>query len=112
MEKTMKLRFFEEASDEFSEAVKYYNDERPGLGFEFALEIKKSLSRIKKYPDSWPELTTEIRRCIVNRFPFAILFSNIDNIIFVIALMHMKRKPGYWKNRMKTKENTKLDIKF
>ncbi len=95
----MKILFLQESLDEFSGAVEYYNTERPGLGFEFAAEVRNALNRIKKYPDSWPAVTDNIRKCIINRFPFAALYHREDDRIVIVALMHMKRLPGYWKKR-------------
>jgi hypothetical protein len=45
----MKTHFLKEASEEFIESVDYYNKERPGLGYEFALEVKNALKRIRRY---------------------------------------------------------------
>ena len=39
----MNVRFRKEATAELSRAVDYYNKERPGLGYEFALEIRNAL---------------------------------------------------------------------
>ncbi len=95
----MILRFRPEAADELHEAVRYYNKERPGLGFEFAAELRNALNRIKRYPDSWPLISPNIRKCIVNKFPFAVLYYRGNELLLVVAIMHMKRKPGYWQNR-------------
>jgi len=96
----MRARFRAEAAEEFAEAVRYYNGERPGLGFELAGEVRNAIKRIKKYPESWPEIAPDIRKCIVNRFPYSILYCLESGLVLVIALMHMKRMPGYWKNRI------------
>lgn len=95
----MKLFFLLEAYEEFTGAVRYYNGERPGLGYEFAAEVRNVLNRIKKYPDSWPSISSNIRKCLVNRFPFAVLYHREDERLIVVAVMHMKRRPGYWKDR-------------
>ena len=96
----MVIRFLEEAADEIVDAVHYYNRERPGFGFEFSIEVRNALARIKKYPDAWPEISKNIHKCIINRFPFAVLYSQYPEYILVVAIMHMKRKPGYWKKRV------------
>jgi len=41
----------------------------------------------------------DVRRCLVNRFPFGVLYSVEPTSIFVIAVMHHRRRPDYWKNR-------------
>ncbi len=95
----MKIFFIDEASDEFRDAVEYYNEQRQGLGFEFANEVKATLSRIGIYPVTWPELESGIRKCIIKRFPYALIYTIEDDLIIILAIMHMKRKPDYWKNR-------------
>jgi len=96
----MMLRFRAEAGEEFAEAVRQYNQERPGLGFEFAGEVRNALNRMKKYPDSWPLISPNIRKCIVNRFPFAVLYKRGSEHLLVVAVMHMKRNPWYWRKRL------------
>ncbi len=96
----MDIKFRKEAADEFASAVKYYNKERPGLGYEFALEIRSTLKRIKIFQEAWPFITPNIRKCIVKRFPFAILYYIENKYVLIIAVMHLKRKPGYWQNRI------------
>ena len=95
----MKLEFLHEARSELLEAVRYYNRERPGLGFEFSNELRNSLNRIKKYPDAWPLISENVRKCIVNRFPFSVLYLTEGFSILIVAVMHHKRKPGYWETR-------------
>ena len=92
--------FIDQATDEFREAVRYYNNERAGLGFEFASEIRTALSRIKLNPDTWIEIGAGIRRCMVRRFPYSLLYIIDGSRIVIIAVMHMRQKPGYWKDRM------------
>lgn len=94
------IRFLEEAVDEFSDAVRYYNSERPGLGYELAVEVKNTLGRIKKYPQSWTEVFPGIRKCIVNRFPYSVLYHEKKELILIVAIMHMRRKPENWKGRL------------
>ncbi len=79
----MVVRYRNEAVEELIETVKYYNNERSGLGFEFASEIRKGINRIKKYPESWPKISTNVRKCLINRFPFSILYY-IDSEVLLI----------------------------
>lgn len=95
----MNLKFLPQARSEFVNAVRYYNSERPGLGFEFSNEVRNALTRIKKYPEAWPLISVNIRKCIVNRFPFSVLYFTEELNILIIAVMHHKRKPGYWQSR-------------
>ena len=96
----MRLIFLDDALLEFRDAVKYYNTERRGLGFDFANEVRSSLVRLKQYPEIWIEIDAGIRKCIVKRFPYALLYTVHDDLVIVIALMHMKRVTFYWKERV------------
>lgn len=96
----MKIRIVSCAEQEFLEAVDFYNEQRPGLGYEFAVEIKKTLGRIFDFPEVWPKLSKRARRCLVNKFPFGIIYQIRQDCILVVAIMHMKRNPVLWQNRI------------
>jgi hypothetical protein len=97
----MKVRILSCAEREAAEAVDYYNLERRGLGFEFAAEVKRTLDRIRFCPDAWPPFSRRTRRCILNRFPYGILYQRRKDEILVIGIIHMKRDPLRWAERLK-----------
>ena len=70
----MKIELFEPAEKELNDAIDYYNQPSPGLGFEFALEIKRALERIRHYPDAWTFLSRRTRRCLTNQFPYGVIY--------------------------------------
>ena len=78
----------------------YYNQQKVGLGFEFAFEIQKTLNLIEKYPDAWSPFSANTRKCNCNRFPYIVIYHHQENSITILAIMHSKRKPDYWKNRI------------
>ena len=65
----MKFYFHPRATDEFEEAVRYYEDRQPGLGMMFAEEIFNAIKRVMEYPDAWSPMSENIRYCLANRFP-------------------------------------------
>lgn len=91
------------AQQEFNEAKEFYEIEQSGLGLRFEKEIKKSILRIKKYPSAWPFERAEVRRYLIHKFPFKILYSIQENIILILAFAHQHRDPEYWIDRIKTK---------
>jgi len=95
----MKILINSTAEREFKEAVKHYNRELPGLGFEFALEITNTVERIKKNPEAWAKLSNRSRRCIAKRFPFGIIYQICANCIIIVSIMHLHRHPDSWKKR-------------
>jgi len=59
---------------EFADAVTYYNEESPGLGYEFADEVFRTIERLTEMPDTWPVLSKRTRRCITRRFPYGVVY--------------------------------------
>ena len=95
----MTFSFHPEAEEEFNNAIDYYEEAELGLGYDFAIEAYATIQRIIEYSKAWPKIDKEIRRSLVQRFPFGVLYSEDGNSIFIIAVMHLHKKPGYWKNR-------------
>lgn len=98
---TMQIVILEIARLEFDEAKDFYEIEQPGLGTQFEEQIKHSLTRIRQYPQAWPPERKEIRRYIVHKFPYKILYSIQDDKIVVLAFAHLHRQPDYWVDRLK-----------
>lgn len=96
----MKYAFHPEAKAEFFAAIDYYEDHEPGLGSDFALEVHSTIENILSFPNAWPILGDGIRRCQIRRFPYGIIYSQDEIIIFILAVMHLHRHPGYWKDRL------------
>lgn len=95
----MTFSFHPEADEEFNEAIDYYENNEPGLGYDFSIEVHSSIQNIVNFPTAWPGLQDDIRRCLVKRFPYGVVYSIEQNGIFILAIMHLRRHPDYWKNR-------------
>ncbi len=95
----MTFAFHPEAESEFNEAIEYYENNEPGLGYDFSMEVHAAIQNIVNYPTAWPILEDNIRRCLVKRFPFGVIYSLEQDEIFILAVMHLRRNPEYWKNR-------------
>ncbi|WP_291991732.1 type II toxin-antitoxin system RelE/ParE family toxin [Candidatus Accumulibacter sp. ACC003] len=97
----MKYAFHPEAETEFLHAIDYYEECEPGLGYDFAVEVYSAIERTIAYPMAWPSLAEDVRRSLVRRFPYGILYSQQDDVLFVVAIMHLRREPDYWQPRSK-----------
>ncbi|NWG03146.1 MAG: type II toxin-antitoxin system RelE/ParE family toxin [Syntrophaceae bacterium] len=95
----MTFSFHPEAESEFLEAIEYYEDREQGLGYDFSIEVFAAIQNITTYPTAWPVIEEGVRRCLVHRFPYGVIYSIEGDKIFVLAIMHLRRHPGYWKNR-------------
>ncbi|MFY9270580.1 MAG: type II toxin-antitoxin system RelE/ParE family toxin [Candidatus Manganitrophaceae bacterium] len=95
----MTFTFHPEAKAEFNEAIDYYEECESGLGYDFAMEVFATVQNVLYYPTSWPVIEEDVRRCLVNRFPYGVIYSIEQGEIFILAVMHLRRHPDYWKNR-------------
>ncbi len=96
----MKFYFHPEAEAEFDRYVNYYEHCKPGLGLEFAEEVYATIGRIIQYPAAWFALSRNSRRCLVNRFPYGVIYQIKSRALRIIAVAHLNRRPGYWKERL------------
>ena len=78
----------------------YYDGENLGLGGEFADEIARTTARIIAFPDAWQKLSRRTRRCRAGRFPYGVVDQKRGDVILVVAVMHLKREPDYWAERL------------
>ncbi|NEV60374.1 type II toxin-antitoxin system RelE/ParE family toxin [Thiorhodococcus minor] len=95
----MSFSFHPEAEKDFNTAIDYYEDVESGLGYDFALEVRAAIKRAVDFPKAWAVLEGDVRRSLVKRFPYGILYSEEHDGIFIIAVMNLYREPGYWKKR-------------
>ena len=100
----MRVEILSAAEAELVDAVSYYNGQSEGLGFEFAAEIKQTIARILQFPDAWTQLSMRTRRCRTKRFPYGIIYQIRGDVILIIAVMHLQRRPDTWRSRLSSGE--------
>lgn len=93
-----------EAEDELAAALDWYEAREPGLGAALLMEIDAVFAGLRSgqlrglgVPDLRDDLA--VRRVILDRFPYAVVFVEHAAIVHVLALAHHKRRPGYWTDR-------------
>jgi plasmid stabilization system protein ParE len=96
----MNYAFHPEAEGEFFEAIAYYEERAPGLGLDFSAEVHATIQRILAFPLAWQVLEDDIRRALVNRFPYGVLYAVDETRIWIVAVMDLHRQPGYWQERL------------
>ncbi len=92
------------AKIEIKEAAAYYEKCQENLGKKFLEIIEDSVGNISKNPLIYRTLRGEFRRCLVKKFPCGISYLPGNEIIFIAAVMHLKRKPDYWYQRVNGKK--------
>lgn len=93
--------FDPDARAEFLLAVQYYENCQSGLGRRFRLVVESAVQDIMETPFLYRILHAPFRRCLLQKFPYAIIYSIEPDHIHIIAVAHTKRKPGYWLIRHK-----------
>ena len=89
------------ARAEMFDAAIYYDDCRGGLGTEFLDELEAAFSLVKAHPEIGQIMRRVCRRVLLARFPYGVIYRRRDEIIYVVAIMHLHRKPGYWLDRIR-----------
>jgi hypothetical protein len=99
----MPIDFHPEADQEMFEAARYYQSLSSGLGDDYLDEVECAVRSIATSPQTWPILEGDFRRRLVKRFPFGVIYRIEPDKILIIAVAHLRKKPGYWKNRTLSK---------
>ena len=96
----MSLIFHPLAERELIAAAKFYGTQAGCLGTDFIRQVERTLAEILTHPSIGSPLGNgAIRRRLMQRFPFGIVYEAEDGDIAIIAVMHLRRRPGYWKRR-------------
>ena len=88
------------ATQEADEAARWYEDQFPGLGIEFLLELDAALGRVINNPDIYQPVYEDARRVLVRRFPYAAYFLSEADTVRVIAILHQSGNPDVWQSRL------------
>lgn len=95
------VAFLPPAEEEMVAAAQYYEARSHGLGADFLDEVERNVEAISSHPRTAPVVREGIRRRLLKRFPFGILYAVEPDKIAVLAVMHLRRRPGYWESRVK-----------
>jgi len=93
------VRFLRPAEVEMLDAAKYYELQATCLGDDFLDKIDAAIQDIGANPERWPIVRANVRRRLVHRFPYALLYRVDPNEIVIQATMHLHRRPDYWIDR-------------
>ena len=92
--------FHRQAEAEYVDAAEYYARLDPELGRWFYDELERLIHDIRRQPERFRLFDAPIRRHFSQVFPYAVLYVDQPDRVLIIAVMHMKRRPGYWKDRL------------
>ena len=96
----MELIYHQGALADVDDAVAFYERQREGLGRAFHGELERVEARVVAKPETWPVVQGRWRRAVFKRFPYSFFYTILPDLIFVAAVAHQRRKPGYWHKRL------------
>jgi plasmid stabilization system protein ParE len=95
----VRVTFNELAERELNDAAQYYEREQSGLGTAFIAEVRRCSAAVAEYPQAGPVVLGNIRRRLCQRFPYGLLYTVAGDELRILAVMNLKRRPGYWVSR-------------
>lgn len=95
-----RVGFHPAARTELLESARYYEAQQSGLGRHFIEAVRRAQERIDRFPQLAVEIEPGIRQCRVQQFPYGLIYRARTERIEVIAVMHLHRQPGYWRERL------------
>jgi len=87
------------ADQELTEVAVYYERQADGLGSEFLAEFGRTLEFLLQFPGAGRFLTHGNRRVSLHRFPYHLIYRIEPARVFILAIAHHRRAPGYWRGR-------------
>ena len=98
----MRIIFTRIAKQELEDAARYYELEYSGLCRRFREEVRKAVRRIAAYPNAWSIERGEVRKCLLHKFSYKLMYSIEGDHVLIIAVAHQHRRPDYWVERYET----------
>ena len=96
----LSILFHPSTLEEVKTSFDWYQEQVDGLGADFIQELDEAFNSIQSLPDTWPKMGKSHRRFVLSRFPYSVVYKVLnDETVYVVAIMHNHRKPGYWNDR-------------
>ncbi|MDZ7842156.1 MAG: type II toxin-antitoxin system RelE/ParE family toxin [Gammaproteobacteria bacterium] len=95
----MRVEFHPRAEEEFIEEAAYYEEQVAGLGEAFIMEIESAANLLEDHPKIGAEFESVFRHLPARRFPHSLIYTIKTRRIWVLAVAHQSRRPGYWRER-------------
>lgn len=93
-----------EAEADALAAFRFYEDRREGLGERFRDHLGRAFTRVQNNPEEAPVVYRKLRRKLVQRFPYMVLYQLLPGVLYVVAVMHTKQEPATWQRRANRNE--------
>lgn len=96
----MQIEFIEPATIELDDAIEYYDLQLSGLGKRFFIDVSETIELISKFPKLFSQNSAHTRKAVLRKFPYNIIYTILNDKIYIIAVAHQNRAPEYWIDRL------------
>jgi len=93
--------FHPAAIEELESSVELYEARQKGLGLDLNSEVGRAVDAVLQSPQCWPIHAHGTRKYLLRRFPFNLIYLELPDAVWIVAIAHCSRKPDYWKLRLK-----------
>ena len=93
------VRFHSEAEEELLQHEAWYRERSEVAAQGFLLELEHAIAAVSEAPGRWPIGRRGERPYVFPRYPFTLLYRVREDYVFVTAVAHHSRRPGYWHHR-------------
>ena len=93
------FEFHPDALREADASASFYKSKQAGLEKRFLAALEDAITRIRINPLIYHKMEANIRKCRLTRFPYGLVYRVTDDCIEIIAVMHLRQSPGFWKDR-------------
>jgi toxin ParE1/3/4 len=94
------VRFHPAAEEEYLSSLAWYNQRSSAAALDFESEFHRAVSAIAEASERWPVCFSRCRRYVLHQFPFSVVYRNLEDEVFILAVAHGHRRPGYWRKRL------------
>jgi toxin ParE1/3/4 len=92
--------FHPDAGAEYTQAAQYYAARAPELGVHFYDEIERIIGEVRRQPERFFRFSPPARRALARKFPYSVIYLDEPDRVWIVAVMHAQRRPGYWRERL------------
>ena len=96
----MRVKFHPEVETELTENTLFYETKVSGLGFRFINEIERYSALLSEHPEIGQVIDENIRHLVFEQFPYSFIYTIEPEYIWILAIAHHHKKPGYWRERL------------
>ncbi len=98
------VRYHEAAEEELLNEIGYLELRAKGLGQRFFAEVRRAESLIAQFPEAGGEIRPGIRKRLLRKFRYSLIYSIEQDSLLILAVAHQSRRPGFWVGRVSRRE--------